>query len=255
MTANERVSGQRRRVALGTRDLTSWASAGREGAALSREYAVQPPERATPAGQRIVPARRERPRRRARLQAGRQHLQEDPMTYEVTKTDEQWALELEPQEFAVLRRAGTERAVDRGAARREARGRLPLSRVRQRAVPLRHQVRLALRLAQLLLPAGRRPGRADQRPQPGHGPHRGALRAVRFAPRARVRRRPADPDGRPVLHELGEPDVRADRLTARSFGVSSGAPGPTPRTGDVRMVDTAEVACAAVPIMQTWKMS
>ncbi len=32
------------------------------------------------------------------------------MTYEVTKTDEQWALELEPQEFAVLRRAGTERA-------------------------------------------------------------------------------------------------------------------------------------------------
>jgi len=30
--------------------------------------------------------------------------------YEVTKTDEQWALELEPQEFAVLRRAGTERA-------------------------------------------------------------------------------------------------------------------------------------------------
>jgi len=30
--------------------------------------------------------------------------------YEVAKTDEQWALELEPQEFAVLRRAGTERA-------------------------------------------------------------------------------------------------------------------------------------------------
>ncbi len=32
------------------------------------------------------------------------------MTYEVTKTDDQWALELEPQEFAVLRKAGTERA-------------------------------------------------------------------------------------------------------------------------------------------------
>ena len=31
------------------------------------------------------------------------------MPYEVTKSDEQWALELEPQEFAVLRRAGTER--------------------------------------------------------------------------------------------------------------------------------------------------
>jgi len=34
----------------------------------------------------------------------------DPVTYPVTKTDAQWELELEPQEFAVLRRAGTERA-------------------------------------------------------------------------------------------------------------------------------------------------
>jgi len=32
------------------------------------------------------------------------------MGYEVTKSDEQWAAELAPQEFAVLRRAGTERA-------------------------------------------------------------------------------------------------------------------------------------------------
>jgi peptide-methionine (R)-S-oxide reductase len=32
------------------------------------------------------------------------------MTYEVTKTDEQWQIELDPQEFRVLRRADTERA-------------------------------------------------------------------------------------------------------------------------------------------------
>jgi len=31
------------------------------------------------------------------------------MTYEVTKTDEQWRAELTPQEYAVLRQAGTER--------------------------------------------------------------------------------------------------------------------------------------------------
>lgn len=31
------------------------------------------------------------------------------MTYPVTKTDEEWALELEPVEFAVLRQAATER--------------------------------------------------------------------------------------------------------------------------------------------------
>jgi peptide-methionine (R)-S-oxide reductase len=32
------------------------------------------------------------------------------MGYEVTKSDEQWATELDAQEFAVLRRAGSERA-------------------------------------------------------------------------------------------------------------------------------------------------
>ncbi|MBU4335625.1 MAG: peptide-methionine (R)-S-oxide reductase MsrB [Actinobacteria bacterium] len=32
------------------------------------------------------------------------------MGYQIDKTDEQWRLELEPQEYAVLRRAGTERA-------------------------------------------------------------------------------------------------------------------------------------------------
>ena len=32
------------------------------------------------------------------------------MTYDVTKTDQEWALEMNPQEFQVLRRAATERA-------------------------------------------------------------------------------------------------------------------------------------------------
>ena len=32
------------------------------------------------------------------------------MSYEVNKTDEQWRAELSPQEYAVLRQAGTERA-------------------------------------------------------------------------------------------------------------------------------------------------
>jgi len=39
-----------------------------------------------------------------------EHDEGDDVTYEVTKTEQEWALELNPQEFAVLRQAGTERA-------------------------------------------------------------------------------------------------------------------------------------------------
>ena len=35
------------------------------------------------------------------------------MSYEVEKTDEQWRAELTPQEYAVLREAGTERRLRR----------------------------------------------------------------------------------------------------------------------------------------------
>ena len=77
------------------------------------------------------------------------------MTYEVTKSDEQWALELEPQEFAVLRRAGTERPWTGELLDEKREGVYRCRACQQRAVPLRHQVRLALRLAQLLLAAGR----------------------------------------------------------------------------------------------------
>src|SRR3954449_4294493 len=67
--------------------------------------------RATPQVTRARREGRERPRA-CHGYTGRHHLQQSSggsMTYEVTKTEQEWALELEPQEFAVLRRAGTER--------------------------------------------------------------------------------------------------------------------------------------------------
>src|SRR5699024_3447399 len=99
----------------------------------------------------------------------------------------------------------------RRAAARGPGGHLPLPRLRGGAVPLDHQVRGALRLAELL-PAHRvRRRGADRGPQPGHGAHGGALPPVRLAPGPRLRRRPADPDRRPVLHELGLALLRTRR--------------------------------------------
>ena len=72
------------------------------------------------------------------------------MTYAFDKSDEQWRAELDPEQYAVLREAATERAVDRRAARREPRRPLCVRRLRRRAVPERHEVRLALRMAELL---------------------------------------------------------------------------------------------------------
>ncbi|CAA9241067.1 MAG: Peptide-methionine (R)-S-oxide reductase MsrB, partial [uncultured Corynebacteriales bacterium] len=106
-------------------------------------------------------------------------------------------------------RAALHRRVRRGEAHR----RLPLPRVRHGAVPLGHQVRLALRLAELLVPAGRRPGRPARGPGAGHGAGRGPLRALPLAPRPRLLRRGLrHADRRPLLHQLDLADVRAGQL-------------------------------------------
>src|SRR5690606_18483458 len=106
-------------------------------------------------------------------------------------------------------RGGHRAPVDRRAARGVAARHVPVPRVRERAVPRRDQVRRPLRLAELLPPDRRRRRRARRGPQPRDGAHRGALRPLRVPPRPRVRRRPADPDGRQVLHELDRPVLRA----------------------------------------------
>ena len=71
----------------------------------------------------------------------------------VEKTDAQWREELTPEQYAVLRKAGTERAFTGKYWDNHEDGIVPLCRLRRRAVRLRHEVRVRLRLAEFTEPA------------------------------------------------------------------------------------------------------
>src|ERR1700689_3239676 len=110
-------------------------------------------------------------------------------------------------------------AVQGRVHRYQDRGRLPVPRVRCRAVPLGRQVRFALRVAQLLPANRRRRGRAAQGRLARPRPHRGTVRRVRLAPGPRIRGRGLPGAHRPaVVHQLGVAVPRAGRELARRPG-------------------------------------
>ena len=104
--------------------------------------------------------------------------------------------------------------------------RIPLCRLRRRALPLGREVPLRLGLAELRRAGRARRRRDDRRHEPRDGAHRGRLRDLRRSPGSCLRRRPAA-DGPAVLHQL----VRA-RPGARRRWVSS---PPTTHLGAIRL--------------------
>ena len=137
---------------------------------------------------------------------------------------------------AVRRAArGRDRArLDGRAARRGPLRPLHVRRLRRRAVPERHEVRLGLRLAELL--RLRRAAEAvSSSKTPGWAMVRTEVRCatLRLAPRPRVPRRVRHADRRPLLHELGRARLHPG-LTA-----------PDPASGWGRRTSTASVPSAS----------
>ena len=77
------------------------------------------------------------------------------MTYDVTKTDAEWRAQLTPRGVRRAPPGGHRAPVHRRVQRHQDGRHLLLPGVRQRAVPERDEVRLALRLAELLRAEGR----------------------------------------------------------------------------------------------------
>ena len=92
----------------------------------------------------------------------------DETEFEVTRTDQEWQAQLSPDRYAVLRRAGTEPAWSGELLHVDGARRVPLRRLRRRAVRHRRQVRVGHGLAELR-PGPRRGNRPRRRSDRGFG--------------------------------------------------------------------------------------
>src|SRR5215475_2561580 len=94
-------------------------------------------------------------------------------------------------------------ALDRRIHRHHGRGRVPLPGVRRGTVPVEGEVRVPLRVAELLPALQRRRGGADRGPLAGHDQDRSPVCPLRLPPRPRVRGRGLSGAHRPALvHQL-----------------------------------------------------
>ena len=146
------------------------------------------------------------------------------MPNKVVKTDAEWRAELSPEQYRVLRQKGTEAPWTGEYDDVFEPGTLPLCRLRRGALRVRREVQLGLRLAGVLRPGRRGRDRRGDRRLPRDGAHRGDVRRVRRAPRARLPGRAA-PDGAALLHQLGVAEVGGERRWSRRQHSEQGASG------------------------------
>src|SRR5437773_8217174 len=98
---------------------------------------------------------------------------------------------------------------------------LPVCGLRHRAVQLRDQVRLGLRLARVLCAGERRGDRRGDGRDLGHDPHRGHVRGLRRPSRPRLPGRPR-PDRATLLHQFGSIEARGGVIVEKKATFGAG---------------------------------
>ena len=147
------------------------------------------------------------------------------MAPEVTKSDEEWRAQLSPEQYEVLRRAATERPWSGKYVHNHDDGTYRCAGCGAVLFDSATKFESGSGWPSFYEPAVAEAVETDRGSEPGHGPHRGAVPALRRPPRSRLRRWAAA-DRAALLHELAGPGVRAGRLKPE---LATSGPAPHPR--------------------------
>ncbi len=163
---------------------------------------------------------------------------EETRTYAVSKTDEQWRAELSPEEYQVLRQAGTERPFTGEYNDTKTEGVYSCRACGHEL--FRSDTKFDSHCGWPSFWAPSDGGNVELIEDRSLGMRRVEVRCAHCGSHLgpRLRRRAADPDRRPVLHEQRQPDARALLLT--------GCPAPAPRR--CRAVGAQPVETAVMPL-------
>ena len=159
------------------------------------------------------------------------------MTYSVDKTDEQWRAELSPAEYSVLRQAATERPYTGQYNDTTTPGTYYCRACGADLFTSNEKFASHCGWPSFYAPSAGDNVELDRGPGARHGPHRGQVRVLRLAPRARVRGRGLPHSHGPaVLHQLrraaagsGAQGLSCERRSLRPCRTSSPAQPPVRR--------------------------
>ena len=155
------------------------------------------------------------------------------MNNRIEKTDQQWRQELTPEAYEVLRHKRHRAPLHRRLRPHQGRRRLPLRRLRRGAVPLRHQVRLGHRLAELHRPRRTAPTSSCTRTAASSCAAPRSLAPAAAGTWATSSMMAPRPPGRPLLHQLGTPSSSTRLRSSRPrIRVGRRPAPPNPKRGD-----------------------